>query len=332
VDIELDEHLPRYEVIYQVLREHLIGGRLPSNLIISESGVARVFKTSRIPARSALRRLHDEGLLHDFGGRGYSIDPSLPETGRIRLDVDQAGLVLPSAVSEGAVGRTRGERIYPEVEQVIAARLAFGRSLVNESALAEQYGVSRAITHEVLTKLGRVGLINRDSNQRWYAGPLTADLVRSHFEMRWLLEPAALIQAAPKLSTRDLQKRRDHVERIRTGHPTPANLERVEYELHVETVGLADNPVMREAIRKSQLPLIALHSTFRRHKHADEIETMTAEHVEIFDYLVKGRADKAAASLRAHLERSLDVNLTLLANLKPLAPKQYPDYLVPEQE
>lgn len=332
MEIEVDADLPRYEVIYQVLREHLLGARLPSNLVINESGVARAFRTSRIPARAALRRLSEEGLLHGFGGRGYVIDPDLPETERRRIGLDAAGLVLPSAVQEGSVGRTRGERIYPEVEQTIAARLAFGRSLLNESLLAEHYGVSRAITHEVLTKLERVGLIQRDSNQRWYAGPLTKDLVRAHFEMRWLLEPAALLQAAPRLSTSTLDRRLRHVKRIRNGHTGPADLERVEHELHVDTVGSADNPILREAIRKSQLPLIALHSTFRRHEHADEIETMAAEHIEIFEALIAGKVRNAAEALDAHLRRSLTMNLMLLEGLRPLPPDQYPVYLIPEPE
>jgi DNA-binding GntR family transcriptional regulator len=62
---------PLYEIIYGVLREHLIDGRFLPGLVLGEAGVARAFKSSRIPAASALQRLRDEGLIKKFGGRGY---------------------------------------------------------------------------------------------------------------------------------------------------------------------------------------------------------------------------------------------------------------------
>jgi len=55
----------------------------------------------------------------------------------------------------------------------------------------EHHGVSRTVAHEVLTRLERTGLVTQDVNQRWYAGPLTVDLLREHYEMGWLLEPIA---------------------------------------------------------------------------------------------------------------------------------------------
>jgi DNA-binding GntR family transcriptional regulator len=62
---------PLYEIIYGVLHEHLIDGRFPPGLVLGEAGVARAFKSSRIPAAAALQRLRDEGLIKKFGGRGY---------------------------------------------------------------------------------------------------------------------------------------------------------------------------------------------------------------------------------------------------------------------
>ena len=38
---------PLYEIIYGVLREHLIDGKFPPGLVLGEAGVARAFKSSR---------------------------------------------------------------------------------------------------------------------------------------------------------------------------------------------------------------------------------------------------------------------------------------------
>ena len=62
-----------------------------------------------------------------------------------------------------------------------------------------------------LTRLERAGLVTQDINQRWYAGPLTTDLLREHYEMRWLLEPIALGQAHGKLTMADLQAKYDRI-------------------------------------------------------------------------------------------------------------------------
>jgi hypothetical protein len=44
--------------------------------VLGEAGVARAFKSSRIPAAAALQRLGDEGLIKKFGGRGYlAVEP-----------------------------------------------------------------------------------------------------------------------------------------------------------------------------------------------------------------------------------------------------------------
>jgi DNA-binding GntR family transcriptional regulator len=187
---ETDASAPLYEVIYTVLRDHLAEGRLPPGLVLGETNVARAFRASRVPAAAALRRLRDEGLVSQFGGRGYLA--SARAVAPLRLDLGNAGFQLPPRLAAQLSARNRWEHIYPGVEHSVATCLAYGRFLVNESGLAEHYGVSRTVAHEVLTKLERSGIVARDMNQRWYAGPLTAGNIGEHFEIRWLLEPVAL--------------------------------------------------------------------------------------------------------------------------------------------
>ena len=61
---------PLYEIIYAVLRDHLLNNSFPPGLVLGEAGVARAFRTSRIPAAAALQRLTDEGLIKKFAGKG----------------------------------------------------------------------------------------------------------------------------------------------------------------------------------------------------------------------------------------------------------------------
>ena len=151
---------PLYALIYDVLREHIVDGSFPPGLVLGETSVARAFQASRVPAAVALRRLKRDGLLSDFDGRGYVTGGGAAP---LRLELREAGLRLPDELKI----RNSRERIYPEVEHSVAACLAYGRFLLNESALAEHYGVSRTVAHEVLTRLERTGLVTQDLNQRW---------------------------------------------------------------------------------------------------------------------------------------------------------------------
>lgn len=319
---------PLYQTIYSVLREHIVNGRLPRGLVLGESIVARTFKASRVPAGAALKRLHREGLISDFDGRGYLANPG-KDAVPIRLDLAEAGLVLvPSVAAELGV-RNRRERIYPDVEHAVAACLSYGRFLLNESALAEHYGVSRTVAHEVLTRLERTGLVTQDMNQRWYAGPLTADLLRAHYEMRWLLEPIALGQVMGELEPDELRAKLDRTLKARHGRPPPRRRERLERDLHVDIVLRCHNLQLRETIRRSQLPIIATHSTFERFQRLEELETMVSEHAAILESLLRGQRKRAMQGLEHHLRRSLEPNIELLRRLGPLSEDRRPPYLVP---
>ena len=315
---------PLYATIYEVLRAHIDNARLPSGLVLQETSVARAFNTSRMPAAAALRQLRDTGLIREFDGRGYVVGDGAP----LRLSLEDAGLEVSAGAKKSAVSRSLSTRVYPEVEHAVASVLAYGRFMLNESALAEHYGTSRAVAHEVLTRLERTGLIVQDSNQRWYAGPLTPELVREHFEMRWLLEPVALRQAAPLLSRDELLLKRERVERLKNGHKHPDLLERIEIELHVELIDRCDNAQLRHAVRRSQLPLIATHSTYRRTQDAEEIVTMALEHWTVFDDLLRGKVDAAADALEKHLKRAVEHNVGVLERLPDVRDKDLPPYLV----
>ncbi len=317
---------PLYAVIYDVLREHIVDGSFPPGLVLGEASVARAFQAGRMPAAVALRQLKRDGLVSDFDGRGYL-------TGRgaapVRRDLVEAGLRLPAARAGAAKIRNRRERIYPDVEHSVAVCLPYGRFLLTESALAEHCGVSRTVAHEVLTRLERTGLVTQDMTQRWYAGPLTAELLREHYEMRWLLEPIALGQALPMLDGQEIAAKLQRAKDARRGRQKPAALERLEHDLHVDIVLRCENRQLRETIRRSQLPIIATHSTFEHEQDPHEIETMVAEHIAILTALRAGRRADAMAALEAHLRRSLQPNIELLRRLGPLPEDHRPPYLVP---
>lgn len=317
---------PLYELIYSVLREHLVEGSLLPGLVLGEAAVARAFQASRVPAAAALRRLHREGLIRDFEGRGFVASGDEASEPR-RVELVEAGLRLPDGVTSKLQRRNQRDHIYPAVEHVIAAILPYGRFQINESAIAEFHGVSRTVAHEVLTRLERTGLATQDKNQRWYAGPLTTPLLRDHFEMRCLLEPVALAQVGPSIDRAELDMKLDRAAATRDGRRTLEKIERMERDLHSEIILRCRNEQLRESIRRSQLVLIAIHHAFDLYRDAASIDLMIDEHLVILGQLRKGKEAAAARSLEAHLRRSLVQNIRLLESLGPLPDSRLSPYL-----
>jgi len=319
---------PLYEMIYTVLREHLAERSFPAGLVLNESVVARAFQSSRIPAAAALRRLRREGLLKDFDGRGFLAANSKNAT-LVRLELADAGLQLPVDIADDLKLRNRRERIYPDVEHTVAMCASYGRFLLNESALADHYAVSRTVAHEVLTRLERSGLVTLDGNQRWYTEALTVDRLRQHFEMRWLLEPIALGQAMDVLNLDDVAAKRDRAEKLPHGRPKPERLEQLEHDLHADIVLRCHNPMLRETIQRIQLPMFATHSTFEAKYDAIELETMVSEHVSVFTFILAKKKKDAMAALEAHVRRSLQPSIERLERLGPLPEQRRPPFLIP---
>jgi DNA-binding GntR family transcriptional regulator len=320
--------LPLYELIYRVLRRQIVDNSLPRGLVIGEAAVARAFQSSRIPAGAALRRLKQEGFLRTFGGRGLMVR-SAGRVEPLRLDLIEAGLTIPDAETLQSAARRRRTRMYSEVEHTVACCLQYGRFQLNESLLAEHYGVSRTVAHEVIAQLDRAGLVTQDRNKRWYAGPLTRDQMREHFELRWLLEPIALIQAFPRLDGGDLGDKRARVWAALEGKRTPARLETLERDLHIDTVLRCPNSRLADAVKRSQLPLLATHDTFQRHLDAEEVDLMLAEHLEIFDRLIAGDRSGASKALERHLMRSVETNVRRLGALGALPQSRRVPFLIP---
>jgi DNA-binding GntR family transcriptional regulator len=317
---------PLYKVIYSILREHIEDGTFPQGLVLGESIVARAFQASRVPAAAALRRLHEEGLLRAYEGRGYLTGDQ--GANPVRLELQAAGLRLPADVATSLKTRNRHERMYPAVEHAIASVLPFGRFQVNESALAEHHNVSRTVAHEVLTRLERTGLITQDLNQRWYAGRLTEAGLHDHFEMRCLLEPTALGQVMDTVPREELRERLDRAEKAATVRHTLERIERLERDLHVDIVLRCENHQLRETIRRSQLVIVAIHNAFDLYRDSAMISLMVGEHISILDHALAGRRVKAMKALEAHLSRSLAQNIDIVRNLGPLPEERRPPFLI----
>lgn len=324
-----ESRAPRYAMIEDSLREAILSERMPTNLVLLEGPIARLFGTSRGPVRKALELLHEQGLISRFEGRGFlaTPDPDAVTPSREPLTPQLLGL----GHEEAPVVDTRpaAERIHVEVEEAVAMCLAFGHFRIIETTLSEFYGVSRTVAREVLGRLRSKRLIEKDRHSHWLAGPLTAQAVAEDFEIRVLLEPAALRASGPMLERAELMNMRARLQRL-LDHPeeqSVATISRLENDLHQQCLRHYRNRKAGEMIAQSQLPMI-VNRMFFQMLGVPRHEPLLMEHKLIIDHLIYGAFDAAASSLQSHLQAAAERTRRRLKVLSVFPEPDLPPYLL----
>lgn len=294
-----------YQRVCDILAGQIRSGQLAAGASLKETGVAALFGISRAPVRQALAELEGRGLIQKAEGRGYIV------RGGRSAEAAAAAAALPVRL----LSSPSWEAIYAEVEREIVARIAFASWRVNEAELARAYQVSRTVARDVVGRLQQRGVVRKDDSSRWYAPGLTREHVGELYEMRWLLEPVALVKAAPHVPPELLAQMRGDLERAIANARgiCGATLDQLETSMHVALLACCRHQTLMQAIALPQSLLIAHRFLYRWTPRLFETEPFLPEHLEIIDRLERGRPDAAAKALEEHLRVSLDRALARIA-------------------
>jgi len=318
----------RYRLIHDQLKSAIALGRIAPGLVLLEGPVARIFGTSRVPVRKAFEMLHAGGLLHTFEGRGYLVahpDGRIPDPVRAPLseaalgfEEAQAPLELPS----------NSERIYHALEAAVSIAVAFGHYRIDESLAAEVFGVSRGAVREALSRLRDFGLVEKSAYSHWLAGPLTARAVAQDYELRVLLEPAALRAGYAKLSRETIDAACDEIERaiLDPDSIDADGLQQLETTLHVDFLQHAPNKKLLVTIDRALMPLTVNHAFFNAFNLHPELATLI-EHRAVLFALRDADIDTAARALLLHLHAAQKRTLQRLKVLAVLPEPDLPLYM-----
>lgn len=327
LQIEADSRL-RYRVIHDRLKSAIAVGAIKPGLVLLEGPVARLFGTSRVPVRKAFEMLHAGGLLHTFEGRGYLVaqaDGGVPEPLRVPLSEETLGfdrrpepLSIPST----------SERILDSLEAAISLAIVFGHFRIDESEAAEGFGVSRGTVREALNRLRDRGLVEKSAYSHWLCGPLTARAVAQDYELRGLLEPAALVASGPLLGALVLEEALADVERAIADPDSvdAGELHRLETTLHDTFLSRAPNGKLLAAIGHAHMPLIVNHAFYDAFQLHPDKGTLV-EHRGVIEFLIRREYRKAADALAEHLHNGQIRTRQRLKVLAVLPDPELPGYL-----
>lgn len=281
------------------LKAMIADGRIRPGERLLEVKVADAFSVSRSPARATLKALAAERLLRKTEGRGYRVAGAATAAAAGRLARLDPVSIQPTPL---------WERVYAAVELDLARQILFRTVRLTEERIAAHFDVSRTVARDVLARMEAVGLVGKDHLGRWVAERVTPQRITHLYELRWLLESAALRQAAPRLPAAWLQATRQAMQAMLQRMPASdgPEMDRLEQLLHVQMMEHCPNRELVRALGPTRLLLvlnrylIELSIDLPVHTATDTLQ----EHLEVVDRLLAGDGAGAAAALEHHLRHS----------------------------
>jgi len=201
---------------------------------------------------------------------------------------------------------------YETIKQkILDGGYAPGQPL-GEMALAEAYRIKRTRVRQILTKLESDSLVEKLPAKGTFVRPITAELLRSVFELREALEPMATRLAARRRDEAELAKLEAMFARLDTANDA-AGLRRK------EEVGAALHSFIRKAARNdmisSSLEVVELQT--RRVWHEGlfiegRINKAFEDHKRLLAYIRNQDERAAEALMREHIAEASGVYFSIL--------------------
>lgn len=316
----------RHELVHRVLRANIVKGHLPAGLVLLEAPLASLLRTSRAPVQRALLRLEQDDLVHRHGGRGFVVGrPAAREP--LRTDLRRLGLVVTDEMDEALQTRGSWERVAADLEAAVLSCLVFGEFRIVEAEAAQHFKVSRTVIRDALGRLQERGLLRKTRTSRWIAGPLTAHSLRDCYDLRRILEPAAIEAVAPSLDRVSLAALRDRIDAATAAGAAGAGAADLFARFGDLCVLAAPNGALVAVIRQNALLLDAATRSLARLGLPHDEAPVRELRVTI-DLLLNGSVAAAAAWWRDHLAAACQRSI---AQLKIVAvidrPATIPPYL-----
>lgn len=313
-----------FDTAADLLRINIQDGKLGPGVVLQESALAERLSMSRATVKRALILLCDEGLVQRFSGRGYLVTGG-GDTPR-RLDLRTLDLDLDAL--DGTAGKPNWLRIHNAVEDELSRCLVFGRYRVVEALVAREFDVSRTVVRDVLSRLQERGLVHKSANSRWVVEPLTAQRIKDKFELRMVLEVAAITSA--RTDVEQLAALANDIRALPGDRPITAQ---TWFDLDQRFLELAilstPNRELASYISGNRSGLWALHRVlFSLGLPPDRQSLM--ELSTVIDLLRAGTSGAAAGLVSSHLKNSLHRTISQLKIVSVIdPPEDFAPYLVP---
>jgi DNA-binding GntR family transcriptional regulator len=251
---------------------------LPCKLTFS--ALAKHYKVSLTPVRTAVSQLVSEGYLKTLDNGRLQVSDSPPPARR----KDKKSLPLELPKDHEASIRA----------DLIRRSLMGDTSYIREAAAAARYGIGRTVLRPILSRLAGQGLLEHVPRCGWRVRKFDTKDLSDFVEVREALELKALEEARPKLQ-------KDVLEQFLEGNRSRGGMQMGELNnnLHSYWIKLSGNRYIIDFFERQALYYTTLFDYAAPEAHV--VEEMAAQHREILEALIDERWSDAKKALVRHI-------------------------------
>lgn len=187
-------------------------------------------------------------------------------------------------------------------------------SLLSQSDIAAEYGVSRIPVRDALHVLAAEGLVELRVSGAVVTG-LSIQELQELYEMREAIEPVVTAIAVPNVGRAETTQMAALLEGMETGGTPPAEWLEANARFHALIYARADRPRMVELTE--QLRRLTDRYVYLHLEVIGDVEHLHEEHRQILAAVQRGDARQVADLTRLHLETSHDFILRYLLRTAP---------------
>ena len=314
--------LPIQTRVCALIKAMIEDGRIRPGEKLLEVHVARAFGVSRSPARHALEALKTAKILRAAPGRGYIVGGrgAAADSGELAQLDEIAIQPMP-----------RWERVHAELEMQVCTCVLYHSIRITEERVAEHFQVSRTVARDALARLHSAGVVSKDRQGRWVAVRVTPARIHDLYELRWTLEPVALVQSARMIGHDRIRQMREKLE-LTINDIEFINTEthgEVEHDMHIELLSACPNREMMHVLERTHLLLISNPYLFNFYvgvSRADLKESLE-QHLQVFNLLLRDDWEGAAHALRQHLHHACTIFIKRFEAVASQPPSPMPSYM-----
>ncbi len=183
-------------------------------------------------------------------------------------------------------------------------------ALVDELALAEEFGISRAPVRELLRQLAAEGYIELEANKATRVSSMSLDSLKNFLRAAPIIYIATARLAAVNATAVEVNELKAIQKRFRSaieqGDLEGKIIHNDAFHLHIGK--MASNAYLMPSLRRLLIDHARLGRNFYRHPAArdmqQDLETAAAQHDLLIDAIERHDANAAAEHVRAHMELS----------------------------
>jgi DNA-binding GntR family transcriptional regulator len=179
---------------------------------------------------------------------------------------------------------------------IVSLELAPG-ALIDERELIERLGIGRTPVREALRRLAQEQLVEVYPRRGMFVTPVDARALARLSEVRAVLEPEAARLAAERATDADREELALLLSELDAGGSELIDLDE---RIHRSVYRAAHNDLLESTLE--QYYVLALRIWSIGLERAHELEAAVAEHRALLEAIHDGDGERAAATMRAHVE------------------------------